>query len=91
MVHFGHCDKCDVEVNSMKLIHTEYRSEKVGCTINALLCEECFLQEQSPKPYKDRNRNRNRPVLVSIYLFIKRTGSILSLSKRKGKGKESNE
>jgi hypothetical protein len=53
MVNIGICHKCDAEVNSMKLIHTEHRSNKVGFTINALLCEKCFLQEHSPERLGD--------------------------------------
>jgi hypothetical protein len=48
MVHFEHCHKCDAEFNSMKLIHTEYRSDKLGFTVSALLCEKCFREEHGP-------------------------------------------
>jgi hypothetical protein len=49
MVHLGHCDKCGVEVNSMKLIHTDFHSDKLGYTLGGLLCEKCYLQEHGPE------------------------------------------
>lgn len=49
MVHLGHCDKCDSEVDPMKLILTRFRSEKFGHTVPGLLCEKCFFQEHGPK------------------------------------------
>jgi hypothetical protein len=44
MVQTEHCHKCD-EVNSMKLIHTEYRSDKVGFTIsNHIMQKNDFVE-----------------------------------------------
>ena len=39
--------------NNDKLIHTEHRSNKVGFTMNVLLCQKCFLQEHSPERLDD--------------------------------------
>ncbi len=49
MVHIGRCHRCDAEVNSMKLIHSEFHSDKLGYTLGGLLCEKCFLHEHGAK------------------------------------------
>jgi len=62
MVNIEQCHKCDAEVNTMKLIRTEHRSNKLGWTINAKLCEKCFLEEHGPERLNDTGyRNRKTP------------------------------
>jgi len=53
MVNIEKCHKCDAKVNSVRLIRAEHRSDKVGWTINAKLCEKCFLEEHGPERLGD--------------------------------------